>query len=403
MSTETEQCRDLITRLRSRMTVLTNDDTSRVFIPVPLIDADSMAYKIAWKNPDDLKTAKEELDRQVDEIKAKCHDLVSKYGDHESTYDIKDPKQVRVSDPILFLSDSKTFRHKIAPSYKEGRSKQKEKMPMDMIQALKTYMSRDYGAVREQWLEADDLVLYYHYNMPHQLRDNKILLPIVVSNDKDVLGVHPDLKIDPTKDHQNDDLRYWALEFEIDRGEEGELAVRNECFILDPLAQSIAFPYYQVVTGDGADNISGIPNIGEKKFINALKMNMNLDEWMDNDGPGRGLIDPMEQSLGISLGNEYVLKDILKLLKGEDGIHFDPITGPNRVDTTIDTAFRLTAENIYIIHYGPVDYMKYFIQALRMVKMLRTPMDMETELNKDIREKIDMDIELMSNKRLKDT
>lgn len=145
-------------------------------------------------------------------------------------------EQCNTNKYVGFLTDGRCFRYGVSPIYK-GNRKGKGKPPV--WYALREYMRQTMGFYGYAALEADDLVSYYSYTIPHKT--------IVCSPDKDVLG-------QCTGMHYN----YQKAEFWHTSAEDAN-----------------KFLWKQVLMGDSTDNIKGLPGVGEKTSDNWLKNRKN--------------------------------------------------------------------------------------------------------------------------------
>lgn len=221
----------------------------------PLIDGDILLHEIGWSGEFKDKETKEEillptehvfdlLDKKIQGI---CHDVEAD------------------APPIIFFSDSewlakkqgreyvKGFRYDIAKTkpYKGNRLNPK---PFHFYNLL-VYMLAEYNCqIATDGEEADDLICYTQV-----LSTSSQTTTIICSRDKDV-------RIAPG----------WHFSWEcgdqraigpIFTDANGWLEKRENG---DPIGYGTAFFYYQMLVGDSADNIPGLPKFGKTKAYNLL-------------------------------------------------------------------------------------------------------------------------------------
>lgn len=145
---------------------------------------------------------------------------------------------------VMFLSDSKNFRHELATTqpYKDKRSPKPEH-----YQLVKDYLISHYNAVVVPDLEADDALGIFA-----EMCGNNDMPFVVASYDKDlkqIPGLHYDFR--------NDRL------FHVSERE------------------SIEFFFKQVLTGDSTDTIPGLPGVGEVKAKKLLATCETYDDMQE--------------------------------------------------------------------------------------------------------------------------
>ena len=134
----------------------------------------------------------------------------------------------------IYLTGKDNFRLKIDPEYKAHR-KDAERPVHYAI--LREYAVENWGAKVIDGMEADDAVSIVHMRRYSKNPESSM----ICSNDKDLLGV-PGY-------HYN--------------------YVSQETIFVSPL-DSLRNYFAQVLAGDAADNVKGIPGIGPKKAAKAL-------------------------------------------------------------------------------------------------------------------------------------
>ena len=189
-----------------------------------IIDADSILYTA---NTDDIDGVMEHLSAEVAWIKERCG----------------------ARSALVLLSDSKenTFRVKANPQYKANR-----KPPnLPISEFKKAALERYSNVMLCKECEADDIANYFarRYKGRH----------IVASIDKDVLNASRGIYFD----------------------------YRKNIFVeVRSIVDSTKFLAYQMLRGDNADGIKGIPGVGDKKALQLLwtadKLNVrNADVFID--------------------------------------------------------------------------------------------------------------------------
>lgn len=179
-----------------------------------IIDGDSISYICS----------KENLEESIDNVKNLIFSIL---------------RNTNCTHYYLFLSKSPYFRHKIEPTYKQ---KVKE-TPLLYIQTLLTILKEEYYGEIYPEVEADDMVKFTF----NEFKLNKLPLQfdscVVCAIDKDVLKSIPGT-------HFNYKKNEW-----ISTSEE----------------EANYFNHLQLLMGDTADNIKGMPGIGEAKAIKLLE------------------------------------------------------------------------------------------------------------------------------------
>jgi DNA polymerase I len=184
-----------------------------------LIDGDIVCYRCAASaEGDPVEVALMRIENQIVEIATNCGlELDAQYEDSVK----------------IFLSGESNFRYDIYPEYKANRTQPKPKWLQECREYLVTY----WGAKVTEGIEADDALGM------EQTKES-----IIASDDKDMLqipGHHYNIR---TQQHLQvtEDEAVWML-------------------------------YYQLLVGDGADNIKGCKGIGKVKANRALEVGMS--EW----------------------------------------------------------------------------------------------------------------------------
>jgi 5'-3' exonuclease len=147
------------------------------------------------------------------------------------------------SDYKFYVTGENNFRYKIYPEYKANRLKMQRPT---FLQACKTYLINEWGAINSEGCEADDLIGIAQT----ECNDNEIE-SCISSIDKDL-----------------DQISGWHYHPGIKRG--GEYIREPRRYLVSPV-EALTFFYYQLLVGDTADNIKGAAGIGPVKAKKALE------------------------------------------------------------------------------------------------------------------------------------
>jgi 5'-3' exonuclease len=184
-----------------------------------LIDADHLVHRAEWNT--EFKESKAKIDEYVDYVVS----------------------AVFATEYRLAIKGNDNFRKKLSPLYKKHRVREADQE--HRLNALLTYLVKKYKAVRAHGMEADDLIAQWHT----EAKDKQ--LTVICSVDKDMYtipGVHYNMRKD-----------------EILRVDEGT-ANYNFCL--------------QLLMGDAADAIVGVPTIGvvkAKRLLEGTTMANRMD------------------------------------------------------------------------------------------------------------------------------
>lgn len=192
-----------------------------------LIDGDVFAYRAAFSTEGE---SKRNARVKVDEILQMSIEYVCGWPWNEEDYQ------------IYITGSGYQFRHDIAKThvYKGNRSKREKP---EHLQYIRDYMISDWQTVVSVEQEADDCLAIHATELDHDCT--------IVSVDKDMLQV-PCWHYNP---------------------------VKNTMKKVTP-SEGIKFFYTQILTGDSADNIHGIPQVGPKRAEKILKgVNSERDLW----------------------------------------------------------------------------------------------------------------------------
>ena len=161
----------------------------------------------------------------------------------------------------------------IYPEYKQNRIKNDDPaLPIYRENALELLDILGFGVYEsESGLEADDVIAVLATKTA-----NVGNIPVVVSSDKDFLQlcVHPSIHI--YNPHHQTWLNHALFE--------SMMNMKPELFV-----------DYLVLLGDKADNIQGVPGVGEKRALEIVQSGLSLDElkqiYLDNLNQGQA--DPL--------------------------------------------------------------------------------------------------------------
>lgn len=192
-----------------------------------LIDGDVFAYRAAFSTEGE---SKRNARVKVDEILQMSIEYVCGWPWNEDDYQ------------IYITGSGHQFRHDIAKThvYKGNRSKREKP---EHLQYIRDYMVSDWQTVVSVEQEADDCLAIHATELDHNCA--------IVSVDKDMLQV-PCWHYNP---------------------------VKNEMKRVSP-DEGIKFFYTQILTGDSADNIHGLYQVGPKRAEKILKdVKSERDLW----------------------------------------------------------------------------------------------------------------------------
>jgi 5'-3' exonuclease len=198
------------------------------------------------------------------------------------------------SEYALFLSEGKTFRHNIE-GYKSTRPKER-KSPV--FYYIKEYMKSNLNAISQYGVEADDLVTYWN-----QFRHKSI----VCSPDKDVFS-------------SNDKCyNYQKRKFTTNSQDEIDY-----------------FFWKQMLMGDNADAIKGIPSCGDKtsdKFLQEVKTNIKLGKSDINIS--QMVLNKYLMHFGMVMGIEQFYKNYkqLYILRTNQDFEINNLKAPSQLNT----------------------------------------------------------------------
>ena len=199
-----------------------------------LVDADVVAYQVAFSTEEPIRWGKEEDEYAIWTLHSDELDCVRKIKDYYNTL-IQD---TQCKEIVSAFSDKDNFRKEIYPDYKLNRTKQRKPLTLSFC---REYISKNYNGFIRPRLEADDILgILATSNI---IKGNKIICSI----DKDlnqIAGLHynPTLK---------------------------------EFYGITKKQADYNF-YYQCLVGDATDNYKGAPTYGEVKTKKTLDRKKNL-------------------------------------------------------------------------------------------------------------------------------
>ena len=201
------------------------------------IDGDILVHRCVWNSDksgtyNDLTQAKEKVLNLVDTV---MHETLAENGK-------------------IAISGKGNFRRDIFPDYKANRKKEEDPEVKELFSGTYKFLEEELEAVPAVGQEADDLLAIWQTEEPG----------IIVSIDKDMLqvpGTHFRM------------LKKWKYE---------EVNEEEANFLL----------HKQILMGDTADNIKGLPGIGPKRAEALLKgrgkdlKKATIKAWKDIYGKG---------------------------------------------------------------------------------------------------------------------
>lgn len=228
----------------------------------PLIDGDILLHEIGWSCEFSDKETGERIlfdaDKAEELLKKKIEIICE---DVQATY-----------PPIIFLTDNewlakkqkrefvKGFRYSVAVTkpYKGNRVNPK---PFHFYNILSILLSDYKTIVSTNGLEADDVLCQFQY------AHNPNTPTIICSRDKDVRicpGLHYSWECGEQRSigPVNTDSTGW-----LEKKSNG-----------DVLGYGLAFFYYQMLVGDSADHIPGLPKFGKAKAFDLLDGDLSSKE-----------------------------------------------------------------------------------------------------------------------------
>ena len=189
---------------------------------------------------------------------------------------------------VVFDAPGPTFRHEIFPEYKAGRKPTPEEFKPQIPLLKELLMSLGYPVVMDQGVEADDVIASMARCVVEVGRQ-----AVVVSSDKDLLQIlgngvkmlRPVKGITVLKDYDE--------------------ASFSEEYGFSP--QSM--PDYLALMGDAADNVPGVPGIGEKT---AAKVTIPFAVGTTNESTLEGQLRCYGNSPSEDAANYLVIYTVLK-------------------------------------------------------------------------------------------
>jgi len=287
---------------------------------VGLIDYDSLIYKAVYKivSIQDIKQkikqgkSREELEQWiVDE----CINRLCQMG-HQIDLAIEDePFLIENGLNVIFCEYFITYgknsiRRRLVTDYKKTRRKQ----PQDKwVNKVRSYLLKsDFAFVHDEW-EADDLI----HDRALELGQNGC---IVISIDKDlkqIPGIHFDFYRKPSKE-----VDQWGQR------------IQNEMKGLRIVSESEAAYnfWYQMLVGDGSDNVKGVKGIGPAKATKLLSDHFQMQKVFDDYK--ELILSEYQRVYKDDFESEFSKNYFLLKLGVRDVLNQDGILIPNLLETT---------------------------------------------------------------------
>lgn len=240
---------------------------------IGLIDYDSLIYKAVYKivSIQDIKQkiaqgkTREELEQWiVDE----CINRLCQMGDKIFAEIEQEPFLLENGLDIVFCEYFITYgknsiRRRLVTDYKKTRRKQ----PQDKwVNKVRSYLLKsDFAFVHDEW-EADDLI----HDRAKELGQNGCIIISIDKDLKQIPGIHFDFYRKPSKE-----VDQWGKK------------IQNDMKGLKVVSESEAAYnfWYQMLVGDGSDNVKGVKGIGPVKANKLLSdfysMGKLFDDYID--------------------------------------------------------------------------------------------------------------------------
>jgi len=225
---------------------------SKIDKTLALIDADSLCFQ----------SSKETLKESIFTLNEKIQNIYEK---------------TQCTHAAFFISKGKYFRHNIDTSYKSSRNKYTS--PLKYLKTLKSYLEEEYQANWMENVEADDLINFWY--------SNKIPINYEHGEIGEVLNLnYPNTKIicSPDKDLlQSIKGKHFNYTYKLEDKSNPDSLIKGlwvDNSGIKPYDEQ--FLWYQMLTGDSADGISGLHGVGPVTanaiIENAIKENSYLPE-----------------------------------------------------------------------------------------------------------------------------
>ena len=233
-----------------------------------LIDADSLCFQ----------SSKETLEESIFVLNEKIQNIYEK---------------TQCTHAAFFISKGKYFRHNIDPLYKSSRSKHTS--ALKYLKTLKSYLEEEYQANWMEDVEADDLIAYW-YNSDLCITEDLKLIELRTTLESALNYCHqgklPKFNFEsfekiicsPDKDLlQSIEGKHFNYTYKLENKSNSESIIKG-CWVdnLEIKPYDEQFLWYQMLTGDNADGISGLHGVGPVTanaiIENAIKENSYLPE-----------------------------------------------------------------------------------------------------------------------------
>ena len=287
---------------------------------VALLDYDSLIYKAVYKivSIQDIKQkiaqgkSREELEQWIID---ECINRLCQMG-HQIDLAIEDePFLIENGLNVIFCEYFITYgknsiRRRLVTDYKKTRRKQ----PQDKwVNKVRSYLLKsDFAFVHDEW-EADDLI----HDRALELGQNGC---IVISIDKDlkqIPGIHFDFYRKPSKE-----VDQWGQR------------IQNEMKGLRIVSESEAAYnfWYQMLVGDGSDNVKGVKGIGPAKATKLLNDHFQMQAGFDDYK--ELILSEYERVYKDDFESEFSKNYFLLKLGVRDVLNQDGILIPNLLETS---------------------------------------------------------------------
>jgi len=198
------------------------------------IDADFLAYQVSADNKKSIQEMRHNCDARIEKLRLMAG------AEHTTLH-------------LTPNGSDKGGRHDAA-LLKEYQGNRKNKAKPKLLNAMRTWMHQERGAVLHPNVEADDGMAMEQYRMISEGRHN---LTVIASKDKDLTMV-PGLQLDWDTGEISDTNGSPFGHLTIDSyGAQKKLRGRGTIFF-----------WAQMLMGDTADHISGLPKVYDPQFLN---------------------------------------------------------------------------------------------------------------------------------------
>jgi DNA polymerase-1 len=174
----------------------------------------------------------------------------------EEAPDTAQPSRESAPVTIVFDAPGKTFRHKIYPEYKQTRKPTPPEFKPQVPLLIELLQHLGYPVVMIEGVEADDTIA----------SASRIFDSTVVSSDKDLLQIlRPGVEVLRPIKGVSTFSHYDVATFTDEYGFPPE-----------------SMPDYLALLGDTADNLPGVPGIGEKTALQLISSYKTIENLLEN-------------------------------------------------------------------------------------------------------------------------